>query len=345
MTGDWLEFRVASLEAKTAEIAREEVASAPMAIDGRMDRRRFIILFGAIASLAPAVADERKPKIGFLDWFRPTMKGDLDHFREGMEQFGYVEGKNYEIEAYFTDGDRALTQDLARKLVRQPVDILVALATPAVHITKETTHTIPIVMLTANALATGLVLSLSHPGGNLTGVSLMMTDTSGKRLELLREIRPSLHAVVFLGSAKDPNTATFVRETQIAADHLGIALSVRLVDRPAAIDQALFDAIKRDGNDAVIVQPIFTGWQDKIVAMSMTARLPVIADFAVFAEAGALLTYGANQAALIRRMAYYVDRILKGAKPADCRSSSRLNLNSSSTPARSPNSPGRSRRA
>jgi putative tryptophan/tyrosine transport system substrate-binding protein len=281
-------------------------------------RREFITLLGAAVGLAlPAAADGKRPKIGFLDWFPPAMKGDLDRFREGMQQFGYVEGKNYEIEAYFTGGNRELTKSLARQLVQQPVDILVANATPAVHIAKEATQTIPIVMLTANAIATGLVQSLSHPGGNLTGVSLLMTDLAGKRLELVREIRPSLHAVAFLGSAEDPNSATFTRETQIAADRLGIALSVRLVDGPAAIDQAMFDAMKRDGSEAVIVQPIFTGHQDNIVPMAMNARLPVIADWAVFAEAGALLTYGANQAALTRRMAYYVDRILKGSKPAD----------------------------
>jgi putative tryptophan/tyrosine transport system substrate-binding protein len=103
----------------------------------------------------------------------------------------------------------------------------------------------------------------------------------------------------------------------MAADRLGIALLVHLVDNPTAINQALFDAMKRDGSEAIIVQPIFTGQHDEIVAMAMTAHLVVVADFAVFAEAGALLTYGVNYPAAIRRTGYYVDRILKGAKPAD----------------------------
>jgi putative ABC transport system substrate-binding protein len=283
-----------------------------------MHRREFMLLLGAAAGLAsPAAAADKKPKIGFLSWFPPTMKVDLDHFREGMQQFDYVEGKNYEIEAYFTGGNREATQDIARKFVQKPVDILVVVATPAIHIANEATHSIPIVMLTANALATGLVPSLSRPGGNLTGVSLLMTDLAGKRLEMLRQIRPSLRAIAFLGSSRDPNTVTFVRETQTAADQLGVALSVRLVDGPALIDQAIFDTMKRDGAEAVIVQPIFAGYQDHIITMAMRSRLPVISDWAFFAQAGALLTYGANEADLMRRTAYYVDRILKGAKPAD----------------------------
>jgi putative ABC transport system substrate-binding protein len=283
-----------------------------------MDRREFIVLLGAAAGLAsPAAADDKKVKIGFLSWFPPTMKVDLDHFREGMQQLGYVDGKNYEVEAFFTGGNREITEDVARRLVQEPVDVLLAVATPAIHIANAATRTIPIVMLTANALATGLVSSLSRPGGNLTGVSLLMTDLAGKRLELLREIQPSLHAIAFLGSSRDPNTATFVRETQTAADQLGVVLSVRLVDGPASIDQAIFDTMKRDGSEAVIVQPIFAGYHDNIITIAMRSRLPVISDWAFFAEAGALLTYGANEADLMRRTAYYVDRILKGANPAD----------------------------
>jgi putative tryptophan/tyrosine transport system substrate-binding protein len=171
--------------------------------------------------------------------------------------------------------------------------------------------------MTANALATGLVPSLSRPGGNLTGVSLLLTDLAGKKLELLRDIRPTLHAICFLGSTKDPNAATFVRETQAAADHLGVVLSVRLIDSPDAIGQPIFDAMKADGSEAVIVQPIFAGYQDEIVLLAKKSNLAVIADWGFFAEAGALLTYGAPYAALTRRLAYYVDRIVKGTPPAD----------------------------
>jgi putative ABC transport system substrate-binding protein len=286
-----------------------------------VDRRAFVgAWLPSIACLSlprASAAADRKAKIGFLSWFPPSMKVDLDRFREGMGKLGYVDDKDYEIEAYFTAGNAELTRQLAGKLVQEPVDLLIVIATPAIHIVKAATQTIPIVMYTANALATGLVPSLSHPGGNLTGVSLLLTDLAAKRLDLLKRIRPQLRKVAFLGSNKDPNTKTFVEETQAGADRLGVALSVRLIDGPQALDQAIFDAMSRDGSEAVIVQPIFTGYQDQIVAMAMKARLPVVSDWAVFAEAGALFTYGAKQAAGVRRMAYYVDRIFKGAKPGD----------------------------
>jgi putative ABC transport system substrate-binding protein len=283
-----------------------------------MRRREFIVLLGGAAVLvSTAVADEKKAKIGFLSWFSPSTRDRLDQFRQGMQQFGRIEGKDYEVEAHFTSGSAELTEQIARKLAQEPVDVLVVITTTAVRIAREATHTIPIVMEASNALADGLVPSLSHPGGNLTGVSLLVSDLVGKRLELLREFRPNLHAVAFLGAARASSTATFVHETQAAADRLGVALSVRLVDGTAVIDQTLFDAIKKDGNEAVIVSALFLGQEDRIVAMARQARLPVVADFAAFTEAGALLSYGINEPAQFRRVAYYVDRILKGAKPAD----------------------------
>jgi putative ABC transport system substrate-binding protein len=280
-------------------------------------RRKFLLLSGAALAMArPAFADRQKPKIGYLSWFPDSMKDDLDRFREGMEKVGYTE-QDYELEAYFTGGNPQSTRDIARRLIEEPVDVIVAVATPAVHIVKAATQTIPIVMFSANALATGLVPSLSHPGSNLTGVSLLLTDTAGKRLEFLRQIEPGLHTAAFLGSTKDPNTVNFVKQSQMAADELGVKLAVKLVDGPEAIGQPIFEAMKADGSQAIIAQPIFVGYQDEIVAMAMKDRLPVISDWAAFAKAGALFTYGARQSAEMRRTAYYVDRILKGTKPAD----------------------------
>ena len=286
---------------------------------GHQSTRREFVLFSstALAMAGPAFAAGKKPKIGFLSWFPQSMESDLERFREGMRELGYTEPDDYVLEASFTGGNPQLTRNMARELVEEPVDIIVAVATPAIHIAKAATQTIPIVMYSANALATGLVPSLSHPGGNLTGVSLLLTGTAGKRLEFLRQIEPGLRAAAFLGSSKDPNTATFVNQTQMAADQMGIKLAVTLIDGPQAIEQPTFEAMKVDGVEAIIAQPIFTGYQEEIVAMAMKDRLPVISDWAVFANAGALFTYGARQAALMQRTAYYVDRILKGAKPAD----------------------------
>jgi ABC-type uncharacterized transport system substrate-binding protein len=270
------------------------------------------------AAAAPAFAADKAVKIGFLSWYSPARKVELDYFREGMQQLGYVEGKSYVIEAHFTDGNRELTQQVAEKFAEAPVDILVVQSTVAAHIAKEATQTIPIVVtFVANPLATGLVQSLSHPGGNITGVSGQVTDLAGKLLGLLHEIRPVLNTVTFLGLAKTGNAAAFVRETKAAADRLGVKVLERLVDGPEAIDQALFDAMKRDGAEAVIVQPIFAGHEERIAAMALRSQLPTIAESPSFADAGVLVAYGPDDAVLVRRAAYYVDRILKGAKPAD----------------------------
>jgi putative ABC transport system substrate-binding protein len=283
----------------------------------RSTRRQFLILSGAALAMArPAFAARQKPKIGYLSWFPESMKEDVDHFREGMQKVGYAEA-DYELEPYFAAGSPQSARDAARKLIEDQVDVIVAVATPAIHIVKAATQTVPIVMYSANALATGLVPSLSHPGGNLTGVSLLMTDTAGKRLEIMRQIEPDLHTAAFLGSTQDPNAVTFMKQTQAAADALGVKLVVKMVDGPQAIGQPIFAAMKAEGSQAIIVQPIFLGYHDEIAAMAMKEQLPMISDWATFARSGALFTYGPRQAAAMRRTAYYVDRVLKGAKPAD----------------------------
>jgi putative ABC transport system substrate-binding protein len=285
-----------------------------------MQRREFVRLLGGAAVAWPLTARAQQSKIvnlGFVTWLAPAMRMRLDDLHEGLRAFGYVEGKNLKVESYFTDGNRQYTQEVIRALVDKPVDVLVVWQTPAAQIAKETTRTIPIVMLVSDPLATGLVPSLARPGGNLTGVSNSGPDLAGKRLELLREIKPSVRTVAFLGSSMDPNGPTFARETKAAADKIGLNLVTRLIDGPAAIDEALFAAMKRDMVEAVVIQPVFTGQRDKIVDLAKKSGLPVISDFPPFAEAGALFSFGVDDAAQLRRTAYYVDRILKGAKPAD----------------------------
>jgi len=282
-------------------------------------RKLLALLLLALAVATPAPAADKPVKIGFLSWFPPTMKANVDYFREGMRQLGYVEGKGYVIEAHFTDGDRELTQEVARQFVEEPVDILVVQTTSAARIAKEATRTIPIVVAaSATPLAGGLVESLVRPGGNITGLSDQLTELSGKPLGLLREIRPSLNTVAFLGLAGRGNAAAFLRETKAAGDRLGVKVLERLVVGPDVIDQALFEGIKGEGAEAVLVQPVFRSHAESIVAAAMSFQMPTIVVGAdVFAEAGALVTYGPDDAPLLRRAAYYVDRILKGAKPAD----------------------------
>lgn len=269
-------------------------------------------LFAANASVA-----ENKPKIGFLCWQPPSAGEQLSEFRAGLREFGYVDGDNIEIDAHFVDGNRERAQEIAARFVREGVDVIVALPTPAIHVAKQATRTIPIVMgSVADPIATGLVESLAHPGGNITGVTTLSPDLSGKRIELLREIKPEIRSIAFLGLRDDQNTGTFLRETQAAANQLGITLIEQLVD-PDAIDDALFMGLHRRHVEAVIVQPAFLGRQDQIVGLAMKHDLPVIGDRPIWAKAGALMTYGPDTTAQIRRAAYYVDRILKGTKPSE----------------------------
>lgn len=255
--------------------------------------------------------------IGFVTWGSPAVEMRVEDLRQGLRDFGYVEGKNIRLESHFTDGNKERTRAIIQAMVARPVDILIVWQTPAVHIAKEATSSIPIVIMVADALATGIVKSLSHPGGNITGVSNTGPELAGKRLELLREIRPGLRTVAFLGSSSDQNGPTFARETARAAEKIGLTSLTRLVEGGGAIDAALFQSMKRDGAEAMIAQPVFTSYREKIVAMALEAGLPVTSDFALFAEAGALCTLGVDDGVQLRRTAYYVDRILKGAKPAD----------------------------
>jgi putative ABC transport system substrate-binding protein len=283
-----------------------------------MRRREFILLAGGAATwpLAAHAQQGRHFKIGFVTWQSQVSENQLVYLREGLAQYGYVEGRNISLETFFTDGDQERTRATLRTLIDRPVDILIARVTPVAHIAREMTRTIPVVMIAADPLATGLVPSLSHPGANLTGLSLASPDIAGKRLELVRDIKPDIKAIAFLG-AKQPSTASFVRETSEAAKVMGLKAVIRVLDAPEMADHAVFEDIKGEGAEAVIVQPLFAGQEEKIVGLAMQSRLPVIGDFAAFARAGALFSFGVEEIDILRRVAYFVDRILKGAKPAE----------------------------
>jgi putative ABC transport system substrate-binding protein len=283
-----------------------------------MRRREFLgALAGATALPLAARAQQAKPaRIGFVTWQSQAAEDQLKYLREGLAQYGYAEGRNLSLDARFTDGNRERTQAVIRELIDKPVDVLVARVTPVAELAKQATTTIPIVMIVADPLAVGLVPSLSRPDANLTGLSLASPDLAGKRLELIREIKPDIRTIAFLGLTES-QTAIFVREMTEPARKLGLNLVVRVVDRAEQVDAALFEAMKRDAVEAVIAQPVFSGHQDKIVRLAMTQKLPVISDFADFDRAGALFSLGVEEVDILRRVAYFVDRILKGAKPAE----------------------------
>jgi len=280
-----------------------------------MRRRTFIALLGGAAAgwpLAASAQQSRKvPRIGILDFFPSAASADfLEPFRQGLREFGYAVGGNIHVEYHSAEQRSDLAATLAADLVRQQVEIIVALATPAAHAAKNATTTIPIVISVADPLATGLVTSLARPGGNVTGVSASSTDLAGKRLELLRELRPSAAQVAFLGAANDPNTHTFLGELQNAAVSIGVRLQPVLVRRADEFEAA-FAAMIKERADGLIVQPLFVGHRARLAELALRNRLPMIADQSTFAMAGAIASYGVDRGELFRRTAYYVDKILK----------------------------------
>lgn len=264
-----------------------------------------------------ALAEGRQARIGFVSWYSRNEAAHVEYLRQGLKQRGWTEGHNIRIEAHFTEGDEAATRHVLAALVDSKVDVLVVRATNVAHLAKRATTTIPIVMMVSDPLATGLVNSLARPEGNITGLSLQGPDLSGKRLEYILALKPGLRRVGFLGASTDPNGATFVRHTQEAAERLGLQLVTRMIAGPRELSADVFAAFAREGVEAIIVQPIFTGYQDKIVAGAMAHRIPVVSNYPVFAQAGAVVTLGPDDAAQTRRAAYFIDRILRGAAPSD----------------------------
>ena len=258
-------------------------------------------------------------RIGFVTFQGPALEPLVDELRKGLQERGYVEGPDLAIDAAFVNGDRARAESFVRDAVDRRVDVIVAWTTPAGLVAKRATDGtgIPVVLVTSDPVAAGLVASLSRPGGNLTGISMASPDLSGKRLQLLKEVMPRLRTVAFLGNSQSANAPVFLRQNKAAADQLGLSVVNRLIESPDQIDEPLLDGMKREGAEALIVQPNLTGQAARIVALATKAGLPVVSDHPPFAAAGALLTLGADERQHIRRAAYYIDRILKGSRPSD----------------------------
>lgn len=268
--------------------------------------------------LARAQPAKKIPKIGYLS-IRSAPAEREEAFKQGLRELGWVDGENVIIEYRWAKEKPEILPDLAGDLVRLKVDIIVAVATGAVQAAKKATSTIPIVMSpAADPVASKLVASLDRPGGNITGLSLMGPELAGKRLELLREVVPRLSQVAFLVPGGDPAAGLFIKEAQEAAQKLGLELQSFAVSNLGEID-GFFSTIRKTRAGALVVHPLFVSFPDqnrRIVELAVRHRLPTISDFTDFAEAGGLLSYGANIFALYYRAGYFVDKILKGAKPA-----------------------------
>ena len=285
-----------------------------------MNRRTFLAVFGgnvlAMPIIAPAQQAAKVPRIGVLT-STPMTDVLQQSFRQGLRDHGYVEGETIFVEWRAAGGRNDLAKALAVELVRLKVEVIVAIFTPAVQAAKDATSTIPIVMAPAGApVATGFVASLARPGGNITGIAGLDAELQGKRIQLLQELIPGLARVGLLINAADPFAKPFVDETQVAAKGIGLQVHIIDVRRPQDIDAA-FATMTKHRADAVIVQGVLTASAWQTGNLAMRHRLPSLSVTKQFAESGGLMSYSASFIDTYRRAANYVDRILKGAKPAD----------------------------
>jgi len=283
-----------------------------------------ILLLGVIAlSSARAQSQATVPRIGFLSSATPDSAmtlNQLEGFRQGLREHGYVEGSNIAIEYRFAHQRFERLPDLARELISLPVDVLVTAVTQASVAAKENTRTIPIVMAgVADPVAAGLVSSLARPGGNVTGTSSMSAATVPKSLELLKEMVPGIRRVAVLWN---PTNRVFqmqmVRETEAAARSLGIQLQMFEAHDLPSIERA-FETISKERAAGlnVLADPTLNAHAARIAALAEKARLPSVSGTSLYAEAGGLMAYGANFYEQYRHAAGYVAKILKGAKPAN----------------------------
>ncbi|MBM2806852.1 MAG: transporter substrate-binding protein [Deltaproteobacteria bacterium] len=258
------------------------------------------------------------PRIGYLGGNSPNSRSEA--FRQGLRELGYVEGKNIVIEWRHHDGKVDRLPALAAELVRLKVDIIITVGAPAARAAKEATVTIPIVMMqVGDAVGSGFVASLARPGGNITGLSTLAPELSGKRLELLKEIIPKLSRVAVFGTSTSPDTAPALREVEIAAKAFGVKLQYLDILSPKDFE-TVFRATSKGHAEAVlylVAGGAAAGRQTEIAELAVKSRLPVIYGGRGNVEAGGLMSYGVNQNDLDRRAATFVDKILKGRTPAD----------------------------
>jgi ABC-type uncharacterized transport system substrate-binding protein len=273
--------------------------------------------------LAPLAADAQGPakvrKLGILTFAVPRSEPFLQAFLEELRRLGYAEGQNLAIEYRSAEGKSEQLPGLAADLVRLKVDVIVTTATAAALAAKHATGTIPIVFTSiADPVRSGLALSLARPGGNITGLSLMHPELSAKRLELLKEAFPKVSRVAVLTNPADPISGPMLREVEGAAAVLRLELHVLEARDPKTLDGA-FAAMKRDRAGGLLVLPsqMFLDQRRRLVDLAARGQLPAMYYAKEFTEAGGLMAYGPNLADLYRRAATYVDKILKGAKPAD----------------------------
>ena len=260
-----------------------------------------------------------KIRIGLLTGAAPPRTSAATPFEQGLRQLGYVEGQNITIERRYSSGQIHRLPELASELARLPVDLILAQSFPAALAAKEVTRTIPVVVMGAgDPVATGLVASFARPGGNITGVSAQETELSGKRLELLKEVFPRLSRSAVLWNAADLGMTLKFREVERAAQSLRVAVLASAVREPKDFDGA-FAEMMRKRPDAlfVITDPLTNINRKQLFELVTKNRLPTMYENSSYVDDGGLMAYGPSQSEILQRALHHIDKILKGAKPAE----------------------------
>ena len=277
-------------------------------------------LLFALCISAQAQQPKKETRIGVLSGGSASANtGRREAFRQGLRGLGYVEGKNIIVEWRWADGKIANLSALAAELVHLKVDVIVTAGPQVTRVAKEATSTIPIVMAFDNdPVGSGHVASLARPGENITGLSTLAPELSGKQLELLKEVVPGLSRVAVLGTSTQPGYAQVAKEIEIAAGALGVKLQILDVLSPKDIEAAFRNASKGHAEAVlVLASAVVAPHRTQIVDLAVKTRLPAIYPYLDYVEAGGLMSYGVQVNDLYRRAATYVDKILKGTKPAD----------------------------
>jgi len=286
-------------------------------------RRAFIALLGGTAATWPLAAHAQQAgKLPTIDYLSPTTPLAASQrtaaFVQRLRDLGWTDGRNIAIEYRWAEGNSERAAEFAAEFVRRKVDVIVTAGLPEIAAAKEATASIPIVFQVASdPVGTGLVASLARPGGNVTGLSNQAAELAGKRLELLREVVPGLHALATIAEAGKPDSALEVGEVQAAARERGIDMLTPDIRRAADFVPA-FEKLKGRVHGLYIVAgPLVNTNRARVHTLATAARLPTIYNAREFVEAGGLLSYGPNFLELWRRSADFVDKILRGAKPGD----------------------------
>jgi len=284
-----------------------------------MQRRTFLVALGGSLFTAPTTSlsqPTRVPTIGFLG----NVPGkSSDAFRAGLRDLGWLEGKNIQIQYRWIEGNPDRYPTLAAELIGLNVELIVTASTPAIQAVQGATPILPIVMASsADAVRTGLVASLSRPGGHTTGLTILIPELSAKRLEVLKQAVPKVSRVGVLWNAAGPAGALALKDTELAARQLALEIVSAKVQASADLEAAFVSLVKARTNALYVVEgPVLINLREAVVKLAAKHRLPSIAPLREFAEAGGLIAYGPSLADMFRRAATYVDKILRGAKPAD----------------------------